>query len=52
VTAFDVQPLLARLCDRDAEVVFFLVRHHGPLCAALVEELIAAIKPASVLLMR
>ncbi len=49
-SAFDVHPLLTRLCDRDAEVVFFPVRHHSPLCAALVEQLIAEMKPAAVLI--
>ncbi len=50
VTAFDLQPLLARLCNREAEVVFFPVRHHSPLCAALAEQMIAEMRPAAVLI--
>jgi hypothetical protein len=46
----DLHPLLNRLCNRDADVVFFPVRHHSPLCAALVEQLIVEMKPAAVLI--
>jgi hypothetical protein len=47
---FDVQALLTRLCDCDAEVIFFPVRHHSPQCAALVEQMIAQVQPATVLI--
>lgn len=50
VGAFDAQPLLSRLCQRDTDIIFFPVRHHSPLCAALVESLIAQTKPAAVLI--
>ncbi len=46
----DLQPLLRRLCDRSADVVFFPVRHHSPLAAALVAQAIAETKPAAVLI--
>jgi hypothetical protein len=48
--ACDVQPLLARLCDTSADVVFFPVRHHSPMAAALVERFIRDIRPAAVLI--
>jgi len=45
-----LQPLLDRLCDRTADVVFFPVRHHSPMCALLVDGLIEEIQPAAVLI--
>ena len=50
MTAPDVQPLLQRLCDRAAPVVFFPVRHHSPACARQVDRLIRAIRPDAVLI--
>ena len=46
----NVQKLTSRLCDTSADVVFFPVRHHSPAAAKLVEQLIAEIKPSSVLI--
>lgn len=45
-----IQPLMARLCDLTADVVFFPVRHHSPMCAALVSRLIDQLRPAAVLI--
>jgi hypothetical protein len=50
VDALDVQPLLARLCDTSQGVVYFPVRHHSPMAAALVEQLIRDTRPAAVLI--
>lgn len=46
----DAQRLLDRLCDTQAEVVYFPVRHHSPACAMLVMALIEQMKPAAVLI--
>lgn len=46
----DWQPLLDRLCDVSEDVVYFPVRHHSPTCAAMVEQLIARLKPWAVLI--
>ena len=46
----DVQRLLTRLCDTQADVVYFPVRHHSPACAQLVSGLIETIRPAAVLI--
>ena len=45
----DTQPLLDRLCDVQADVVFFPVRHHSPAAAAILAELIGALLPAALL---
>lgn len=42
-------PLLERLCDVDADVVYFPVRHHSPISAVLVAELIDRMQPVAVL---
>ncbi len=44
------QPLVDRLCDAEAEVVFFPVRHHSPAAAALVSALVDRLRPAAVLI--
>jgi len=46
----DVSKLVARLCDTTADVVYFPVRHHSPVCAFLVRQLIADIQPGAVLI--
>ncbi len=38
------------ICNLNADVVFFPVRHHSPLCARLVEEMIYECKPEAVLI--
>jgi hypothetical protein len=40
---------LTALCDLDARIVFFPVRHHSPTAARLVRDLIATMRPAAVL---
>lgn len=45
-----VQRLLARLCDAEADVVYFPVRHHSPACAALLAQWIDRRRPAAVLI--
>ncbi|WP_437193292.1 DUF5682 family protein [Planctomicrobium sp. SH527] len=42
--------MLERLCDTYADVVYFPVRHHSPVAAALVETLIHDLRPAAVLI--
>ena len=42
--------LLARLCDAEADVVYFPVRHHSPACAALLAQWIDRQRPAAVLI--
>ncbi|MDB5344772.1 MAG: hypothetical protein JWP89_3149 [Schlesneria sp.] len=44
------ESLLSRLCDTEARVVFFPVRHHSPMCAAMVSKLILDLRPAAVLI--
>lgn len=46
----EFERLLHRLVDVAQDVVFFPVRHHSPVCAAMVESLIEAIRPAAVLI--
>lgn len=46
----DVSKLVARLCDTTADVVYFPVRHHSPVCAFLVRQLIADMQPGAVLI--
>jgi hypothetical protein len=46
----ELQPLLDRLCDTKAEVVYFPVRHHSPAGAALVGDLIGQLRPSAVLI--
>lgn len=46
----EFRPLLDRLCDTSAEVVFFPVRHHSPAGAALVSALIEQLRPSAVLI--
>lgn len=46
----DVSKLVDRLTDTSADVVFFPVRHHSPVCSMLVEGLIDDVKPAAVLI--
>ncbi len=46
----DIERLLDRLCDIEAPVVTFPVRHHSPAAALLVREAIDRIKPAAVLI--
>ncbi|EMI16333.1 hypothetical protein RMSM_06737 [Rhodopirellula maiorica SM1] len=46
----DDQPLIDRLCDTTADVVYFPVRHHSPACAMLVAQLIDSLKPTAVLI--
>jgi len=43
------QRLIARLCDTEADVVYFPVRHHSPACAALLAQWIDRQRPAAVL---
>lgn len=42
--------LLSRLCDTDAQVVYFPVRHHSPAAAALVKRWIQQNRPQTVLI--
>ena len=42
--------MIDELCDLDARVVYFPVRHHSPACARRVGELIRRMKPAAVLI--
>lgn len=46
----EVQRLLIRLCDTQADVVYFPVRHHSPASALLVSELIGQLSPSAVLI--
>ncbi len=46
----DVTKLVQRLCDTDADVVYFPVRHHSPTCALLLGRLIDSLQPAAVLI--
>src|SRR4051795_657028 len=46
----EIRPLLDRLCDTRAEVVYFPVRHHSPAGAALVGDLIGQLRPSAVLI--
>jgi hypothetical protein len=46
----DADSMLARLCDTDTRIVFFPVRHHSPMCAAMVVDLIRQLRPAAVLI--
>ncbi|WP_442509989.1 DUF5682 family protein [Novipirellula sp. SH528] len=46
----DDQPLIDRLCDTTADVVYFPVRHHSPACAMLIAQLIESLKPTAVLI--
>jgi hypothetical protein len=43
-------PTIDELCDLDARIVFFPVRHHSPACARRVVELARKMKPAAVLI--
>ena len=45
-----VKKLVDRLCDTDASVVYFPVRHHSPASAMLVGQLISSLQPAAVLI--
>jgi hypothetical protein len=45
-----VIPAIEPLCDLDARVVFFPVRHHSPACARRVVELARLMKPDAVLI--
>ena len=44
-----IWPLIDRLCDVNADVVYFPVRHHSPACATLVAQLFDQLRPAAVL---
>ncbi|QEG41469.1 DUF5682 family protein [Roseimaritima ulvae] len=46
----DVNKLVRRLCDTEADVVYFPVRHHSPACATLLGQWIDSLKPAAVLI--
>lgn len=46
----DVTKLVRRLCDTDADIVYFPVRHHSPACAMLLGQLIDSLQPAAVLI--
>ncbi|MEZ6088799.1 MAG: DUF5682 family protein [Pirellulaceae bacterium] len=46
----DFERLLHRLVDVSQDVIFFPVRHHSPVCAAMVASLIEATRPAAVLI--
>jgi len=46
----DSDSLIARLCDTRAPIVYFPVRHHSPVCAAMVRRLITELRPAAVLI--
>ncbi|GAA5507697.1 DUF5682 family protein [Novipirellula caenicola] len=46
----DDQPLIDRLCDTTADVVYFPVRHHSPACAMLIAQLIETLRPTAVLI--
>ena len=50
MTPADYERLLERLIDTSQDVVFFPVRHHSPVCASMVAELIRLTKPAAVLI--
>ncbi|MCA9057624.1 MAG: hypothetical protein KDA85_03965 [Planctomycetaceae bacterium] len=50
VSDIETQRLLDRLCSLDADVVFLPVRHHSPVCAALVTQFIEQARPAAVLI--
>lgn len=44
------EKLIHRLCEIEADVVYFPVRHHSPACAWLIGEFISARRPAAVLI--
>jgi hypothetical protein len=46
----ELRPMLDRLCETKAGVVFFPVRHHSPAGAALVGDLIEELRPSAVLI--
>jgi len=46
----DADSMLTRLCDTGTRIVFFPVRHHSPMCAAMVVDLIRQLRPAAVLI--
>ncbi|SFH92584.1 hypothetical protein SAMN05421753_10433 [Planctomicrobium piriforme] len=46
----DVRQALGRLCDCNADVVYFPVRHHSPVAASLVDSLIQRLRPTAVLI--
>lgn len=50
MTVDEPDALLARLCDVHASTVFFPVRHHSPVAAAMVRRLITELRPAAVLI--
>lgn len=50
ITERAASSLLDRLCDVEADIVYFPVRHHSPVCALLVAELIDHMRPAAVLI--
>lgn len=50
LTDEEVRQMLGRLCDRDADVVYFPVRHHSPVAATLVDAFIRKLRPAAVLI--
>ncbi|MEQ1831390.1 MAG: DUF5682 family protein, partial [Pirellula sp.] len=44
------ETVLERLTDTSQRVVYVPVRHHSPVCASMVQQLIEAIKPSAVLI--
>lgn len=46
----DIQRLLERLTDVEAEIVYFPVRHHSPVAAQLAVDLIEQLRPSAVLI--
>jgi len=44
------EALLAQLCDLSSSIIFFPVRHHSPVAARMVYELIESVRPDNVLI--
>jgi hypothetical protein len=44
------ESLLTRLCDLQSQVVLFPVRHHSPMCATMVTQVIDEVRPAALLI--
>ena len=50
ITDSSIENLTSRLCDTTADVVFFPVRHHSPVAAAMARQLVEEVKPGIVLI--
>jgi hypothetical protein len=46
----DFDRLLERMTDVTQDIVFFPVRHHSPVCAAMIKKLIEQLQPSAVLI--